>query len=147
MAGSWTKTPRWQQAYERDYVYSGSRNGALSLAPILAPLRDWARHAVDARLNGVLVNWYDGSLGHYIGRHRDSVRGLIPDSLIVTISLGEERAFRLRPYEGRGFTDLPLVDGAVVIVPLATNERWKHEVPASKRRRGRRVSVTLRSFA
>jgi hypothetical protein len=35
----------------------------------------------------------------------------------------------------------------VVVLPLATNARWKHEVPASKRLVGRRISVTLRAFA
>jgi alkylated DNA repair dioxygenase AlkB len=147
MHGRWTKTPRWQQAYGRDYVYSGSRNDAQPILPCLAPLLRWARRAVEPRLNGLLVNWYDGALGHYIGRHHDSVAGLVSDAPIVMISLGERRSLRFRLAGGRGFRDFPVADGSVAVLPLATNARWKHEVPASKRLVGRRISVTLRAFA
>ena len=53
---------------------------------------------VDDRLNGLLLNWYDGRLGHYIGKHRDSRVNMIHGAPIVTISLGEERSFRLAPW-------------------------------------------------
>ncbi len=59
------KTPRWQQAYGADYHYTGRTNAALPVPAELEPFRDWARRAVDARLNGLLLNWYDGDLGHY----------------------------------------------------------------------------------
>ena len=36
-------------------------------------------------------------LDHYIGAHRDSTASMIEGVPIVTVSLGEERAFRLRP--------------------------------------------------
>lgn len=146
MLGRWVKTPRWQQAYDRDYVYTGSRNDARPTPALIEPLRAWAREAIDPRLNGVLVNWYDGARGHYIGRHRDSVQGLVPESRIVTISLGERGVLRFRRLGRRGFRDFELADGSVAVVPLTTNARWSHEVPASRRRPGRRISVTLRVF-
>ena len=65
------------------------------MSPILEPFLTWAKEAIDGRLNGVLVNWYDGSLGHYIGRHRDSRVNMVSGAPIVTISFGEERIFRL----------------------------------------------------
>jgi len=72
MHGRMVKTPRWQQAYGKDYHYSGRINKALPLPPSLNPILTWARESIDGRLNAILINWYDGSLGHYIGRHRDS---------------------------------------------------------------------------
>lgn len=138
--------PRWDQAYGCDYVYSGQVNAAESVPDILCPLLNWVNAAIDSRLNGVLVNWYDGSLGHYIGPHRDSVQNLVADSPIVTVSLGEERIFRMRPVAGKGYVDIPIPHGSVVIVPYATNRTWKHEVPRSKRHRGKRISVTFRAF-
>jgi alkylated DNA repair dioxygenase AlkB len=36
--------------------------------------------------------------------------------------------------------------GTVFVMPFATNQRWTHEVPRTKRHRGRRISVTLRAF-
>jgi alkylated DNA repair dioxygenase AlkB len=140
------RTPRWQQAFGRDYHYTGQVNSAIPVSPILEPLLAWASGAIDARLNGILVNWYDGQKGHYIGAHRDSTIKMIEGVPIVTISLGEERAFRLRPWKGTGFIDIPVRNGTVIVMPHITNKHWTHEVPHSHNRTGRRISVTLRGF-
>src|SRR6266480_1622113 len=140
------KTPRWQQAYARDYQYTGRVNRALPTPKLLEPLLSWAKQAIDEQLNGILVNWYEGKLGHYIGKHRDSLVGLVKDAPIVTISFGEERVFRLRPWHGKGYIDFPSRQGSVFIEPFETNLHWTHEVPAYKRFLGRRISVTLRAF-
>ena len=81
---------------------------------------------IHSRLNGQLLNRYDGALRHYIGRRRDSRKGLVPDSPIVTTSLGESRIFRLRPWRGQGRVDLEASDGAVFITPWKTNCLWTH---------------------
>src|SRR5690349_2786511 len=62
--GRIVETPRWQQAYGTDYHYTGHVNKALPMPDLVAALLDWAKRAIDARLNGALVNWYDGQLGH-----------------------------------------------------------------------------------
>jgi len=147
MHGREVPTPRWQQAYGRAYDYSGSRNEALPVAPELAPYLEWTRREIDARLNGLLLNWYDGARGHYIGKHRDTFDALVPGAPIVTISLGESRLFRLRPWKGQGFQDFPADHGSVFILPFETNLAWTHEVPKSKRATGRRISLTFRAFA
>jgi alkylated DNA repair dioxygenase AlkB len=147
MHGRPVKTPRWQQAYGTDYHYTGRVNKALPIPPRLVPLWEWAKQTIDARLNGLLLNWYDGQLGHYIGRHRDSTTHRIEGAPIVTISLGAARTFRLRPYRGPGRADFPVRDGSVLIIPFVTNESWTHEVPKGKRDAGRRISVTMRAFA
>ncbi len=146
MGGKWRKTPRWQQAYHRDYAYSGSLNTAQPVPEILIPYWDWARAEIDARLNGLLVNWYEGKLRHYIGKHRDTPNQLVPGSSIVTISFGGERKFRMRPWRGSGFQDFPAKDGTVFVMPFSTNQAWTHEVPASATLTDRRISVTLRAF-
>ncbi|MBW2726881.1 MAG: alpha-ketoglutarate-dependent dioxygenase AlkB [Deltaproteobacteria bacterium] len=148
-------TPRWQQAYGKDYVYTGSKNNALPIEtltdplPVLAELFDWCRREVDGRLNGVLLNWYDGSLGHYVGKHRDSRTGLLEGTPNVAISYGETRTFRMRPYpyrSGGEKRDFAVEDGSVVVLPWKTNLLWTHEITKSKRCTGRRVSITLRAF-
>lgn len=146
--GKWVKTPRWQQAYGHDYEYTGSKNNALELPELLEPFLNWAREQIDSRIGGLLLNWYDAELGHYIGRHRDNEKDLVEGAPIVTISFGASRVFRLRPWKGkgRGFTDFPAENGTVIVLPWATNMAWTHEVPRGKRFPGRRVSVTLRAF-
>ena len=146
MHGRAVKTPRWQQAYGADYGYTGRVNKALSVPPLLQPMLDWSRGAVAKELNGILLNWYDGSKGHYIGKHRDSTANMVTGSPIVTISFGEERKLRLRPWRQSGFQDFPARDGAVFVMPYDTNLAWTHEVPPSAKRQGRRISVTIRAF-
>jgi alkylated DNA repair dioxygenase AlkB len=137
--------PRWQQAYEHDYRYTGSINRALPAPPLLRPFLAWGREAIDARLNGLLLNWYDPDRSHYIGPHRDSRISLVPGAPIVTISIGAARVFRQRPFKGTGFRDFDATHGVVFVMPFDTNLAVKHEVP--KGRTGRRISITLRAFA
>lgn len=150
MYGRLVDTPRWQQAYGRDYFYTGRLNHALPVPVELEPLHGWVRDAFGTEFNGLLLNWYDGSRGHHIGPHRDSRRGLVHGSAIVTISLGEERVFRLRPWPrsaGGTPVDFRAVNGSVFLMPWETNLAFTHEVPASATRCGRRISVTLRAFS
>lgn len=143
--GQLVKTPRWQQAYGRDYVYSGSRNQALPVPELFAPYWDWVKETVDERLNGLLLNWYDGSQKHYIGKHRDAHEPLVDGSPIVTISFGGERVFRMRPWRGSGYTDFAATNGSVFVIPYDTNLAWTHEVPKSAKD-DRRISITFRVF-
>ena len=144
--GRLVKTPRWQQAYGADYRYTGNINRALPLVPPMPACLEWARERFDPRLNGLLLNWYDGAAGHYIGKHRDSDINRVDGSPIVTLSFGEERAFRMRPWRAEGFVDVPASDGSVIVIPWETNRAFTHEVPASKKAVERRISVTIRAF-
>jgi hypothetical protein len=129
-----------------DYRYTGNLNKALPIPSVLEPLLTWAQDILEPRLNGMLINWYDGSKGHYIGPHRDSPAGLLKDAPIITISFGVERIFRVRPYGGKGKIDILMVDGTVIVIPCVTNRTWTHEVPKRAKGNGKRMSVTLRAF-
>ncbi|WMX12938.1 alpha-ketoglutarate-dependent dioxygenase AlkB [Aureispira sp. CCB-E] len=144
--GKEVPTPRWQQAYGFDYKYTGSKQNALPISPVLKLFLDWCKKEIHPSLNGLLLNWYEGEKKHYIGPHRDAVVGLKEGSPIVTISLGEERIFRFRPWREKGYQDFKVEDGTVVIIPWATNKGWTHEVPHFARFKNRRISVTLRVY-
>jgi alkylated DNA repair dioxygenase AlkB len=147
MWGKSMQVARWQQAYGANYAYTGSLNNALPVPAFLGPLLEWSRTAIDGRLNGLLLNWYEGE-EHYIGPHSDSTDGLAAGSVIVTISFGEERLFRLEQgiRETRRVRDFTARDGGVFVLPWETNRAWKHSVPKRAANRGRRISVTLRAF-
>ena len=146
MFGRLVAVPRWSEAYGQDYRYSGTLHRASPLPDMLTPLLSWSKRKVDGRLNGVLVNWYDGSLGHKMGAHRDDEKELVAGAPIITISFGEARTFRLRRWKGRDRHDIEVADNSVLVLPYATNIAFTHEVPASKQGIGRRISVTLRAF-
>ncbi len=143
--GRTTKTPRWEQAYNKAYSYSGAINSPLPVPIQIDPLWSWVKDTIDARLNGILLTWYDGRLGHYIGKHRDSTQNMISGAPIVTISLGGSRVFRLRPWRGKGFQDFPTDHGVVFILPYETNLAWTHEIPASRKQLGRRIAIAFRA--
>lgn len=145
--GRMVPIPRWQQAYGRDYQFSGTVSQALAVPDLLAPFLRWVREAIDERLNGLLLNWYDAARRHYIGAHRDSRQGLVVGTPIVTISVGNSRTFRLRLPKEAGFLDFEATHGAVFVMPWETNLAIKHEVPHSARAKGRRISITARAFA
>lgn len=144
--GRQVRTPRWMRAYGADYHFSGQVSEAAPVPEEFEPIHDWVRATVDPRLNGFLVIWYDAALGHYIGKHRDSTRNMIEGAPIITISLGAERVFRMRPWKGSGFRDFPTTPGRVFVMPYDTNLAWTHEVPKRASDEGRRISLTLRAF-
>ncbi|MFT5365887.1 MAG: alkylated DNA repair dioxygenase AlkB [Candidatus Latescibacterota bacterium] len=144
--GRRVKTPRWGQAFGRDYRFSGQLAQSDPIPPFLNPVLEWVCEAIDGRLNGLLLNWYDGSLGHYIGKHRDKTTGMVVGTPIVTVSFGEARVFRLREWKGTESVDFVAENGSVFIVPYEMNKRWTHEIPKAKRYLGKRVSVTVRAF-
>lgn len=146
MYGKEIPTPRWQQAYGKNYSYTGSRNNALAIPNNLKLFLEWSQMNIDNRLNGLLLNWYDGQKGHYIGAHRDDTRDLFEDSPIVTISLGQERIFRMRRYKQKDFKDITFRNGEVIVVPWDTNLEWTHEIPNFKKYDGKRISITLRAY-
>jgi len=147
MYGKEVSTPRWQQAYGKNYSYTGSKNNALPIPDILKLFLEWSQENVDKRLNGLLLNWYDGQQGHYIGAHRDDTRDLDQDSPVVTISLGQERIFRMRKYKQKDLKkDITIRNGEVIVVPWDTNLEWTHEVPSFKKYNGKRISITLRAY-
>lgn len=143
MVGKRVAIPRWQQAFGHNYRFSNQTSVAVQVPELLEPLRAWCREAVDPRLNGLLLNWYEGP-GDYIGAHHDKTAGLVPGTPIVTISFGETRTFRL--IRGRERRDFPAPAGTVFVLPHDTNLAWKHLVPKSTRYTGRRISVTVRAF-
>ena len=146
--GRETPVPRWSRAYGADYHYSGRTDRAEPVPPLLAGTLAWARETIEPRLNGLLLNWYDGEQRHYIGKHRDSTKSMVAGTPIVTISLGASRPFRLRPWRvaGADFIDVEVGDRSVLVIPWETNLSWTHEVP-HRAEGGRRISITLRAFA
>ena len=115
-----------------------------ALPPVLTQARLLlsSRYGVD--LDSCLVNLYrDGR--DSVAWHGDTVRARLPEAVVVTISLGARRAFRVRP-RGGGATVLTLHPGAgdLVVMGGRTQHEWEHTVPKAARVAGPRMSVTMR---
>lgn len=144
VGGEAMQAPRWHQAYGHDYQFAGYSNRAQPVPDALRGFLAWSQGAVDVRLNGILVNWYDAASKHRIAQHKDSLIGRIPESPIVTITLGAARTFRML-VRGR-WIEFRVGDGDVVVLPEVTNRKFAHSVPHLPGDEGRRISVTIRAF-
>ncbi len=123
------------------YRYSGVTRRC---AAWTAPLREAAEtigRQVGASFNFVLANRYrDGS--DAVGWHADDERGIAP--VIASVSLGAERAFRVRPREGGGSTAVLLAHGDLVLMWGRCQRDFRHALPRTRARVGVRVNLTLR---
>lgn len=144
LRGEHLLTPRWHQAFGRDYEFAGAVAQAAPVPTILEPMLAWTRANVDERINGILVNWYDAAFEHRIAPHKDSPIGRIPDCPIVTVSLGAARTFQM--FVGKRPVGFRVAHGDVIVIPDSTNRRHGHSVPHLQGDVGRRISVTLRGF-
>jgi alkylated DNA repair dioxygenase AlkB len=146
--GKEVHTPRWQQSYCRPYYYSGMMHDALPLPPAFQPFLDWAN--TQGTFNQVLINWYaDGR--HYIGPHSDNEAQLVRDSTVLSISLGQERIFRVRrKSDNEIIKDINMPDKSYLMMCGKMQERYLHEVPKVTGAKGakmeRRINITFRMF-
>ena len=160
--------PRWAAAYGVSYAFSQqvARATPIDAAPaparrrelrrwesVLRPLRGGGGAEPAWALNGALLNWYDGELGHYIGRHADDERQLAAHAPIVSLSFGAPRRFRFTragaDWAKHEKVVVELGDGDALVMGGQTQRTHKHEIMKLRQRdpRGRRVNLTLRAFA
>jgi alkylated DNA repair dioxygenase AlkB len=148
--GKEISTPRWQQSYGRDYRFTGMNHAALPVPELLDPFLEWANSLGYGTFNQVLVNWYANG-HHYIGKHRDSESQLVPQSPIISISLGATRTFRIRNYATNDIImDLSVNNGDVVIMGGNFQSELTHEIPKISGMKGEgvgpRINITFRQF-
>lgn len=91
-----------------------------------------------------LVNLYrDGS--DAVAWHADTVRKVMRDPLVATVSLGARRSFLLRPAEGGPVARRYAPgEGDLIVMGGACQHGWHHTVPREKSASGARMSITLR---
>ncbi len=138
--------PRFTASYGQNYAYSGMGHTYYGDIPeILTPFLEYATEILGKTPNQALINWYsDGN--HYIGKHSDDESQIIPQSEIVSFSLGATRPFRIRRKGKKGFTDIPMPNGTVIIMGGTMQTFYTHEVPKSKKIKDPRINITLRYF-
>lgn len=91
-----------------------------------------------------LVNLYrDGS--DAVAWHADTVRKVLRDPLVATVSLGARRSFLLRPAGGGAVTRRYAPgEGDLIVMGGACQHEWHHTVPRERSASGARMSITLR---
>jgi alkylated DNA repair dioxygenase AlkB len=107
---------------------------------LVAPLDE--RYGV--RFDSCLINLYrDGS--DAVAWHADTVRRVLTNPMVATVSLGARRSFLVRPATGGAVVRrYNPGEGDLIVMGGAMQHDWHHTVPREKRASGARMSVTLR---
>lgn len=135
----------WYGDSDASYRYSGIRHEPLPWLPLLAQLRERVEALSGARYNSVLANLYRNERDS-MGLHADDEPELGAQPTIASLSLGEERIFRLRHRSRKDLAPLrlPLGAGSLLLMKGETQQHWKHEVPKQTRPCGARINLTFR---
>jgi alkylated DNA repair dioxygenase AlkB len=114
------------------------------LPPQVRELVDPLDERYGVAFDSCLVNLYrDGS--DAVAWHADTVRKVLRDPLVATVSLGSRRSFLVRPAEGGPVTKRYAPgEGDLIVMGGAMQHDWVHTVPREKTVSGARMSVTLR---
>jgi alkylated DNA repair dioxygenase AlkB len=115
-----------------------------TLPPVVEQMRLAVSHAYDTDFDRVAVNLYrDGR--DSVAWHGDRVRHTHQSPLVVTVSLGARRPFRVRPLGGgdTAFT-ANLGAGDLLIMGGRCQHDFVHAVPKVSRTTGARMSLTFR---
>lgn len=135
----------WYGDEDAHYRYSGKSYRPRAWTPTLQDLRERMQDLAETSFNSVLANLYrdhrDG-----MGLHADDERELGPEPTIASLSLGEERVFRLKHRHRKDLSPirLPLPSGSLLLMRGKTQQNWKHEVPKSRAPCGPRINLTFR---
>ena len=154
MYGKIIDTPRWQQSYGVPYYFSGMDHPALEFPNIdtLQILKEYVESVEGCEYKQMLMNWYETG-SHYIGKHSDNERLIIPQSNIYSFSFGAERVFRIRGKKHTSVGDKPqlrldlaMPHGTLIVMGGDMQKHFTHEVPKSTKVKERRINITFRRF-
>lgn len=127
------------------YRYSGRDHVPRPWTTTLLALRDRVAALSGAPFNSVLANLYRNEQDR-MGLHADDERELGPQPVIASLSLGEERRFRLKHRHRKDLAPvtIPLTSGTLLVMAGETQKNWKHEVPRESAKCGPRINLTFR---
>lgn len=135
----------WYGDVGASYSYSGKRYAPQPWTDGLEALRVRIQERTGATFNSVLANLYRDH-NDSMGLHSDDEAELGAQPVIASLSLGEERVFRLKHRTRRELKPLrlPLPSGSLLVMRGDTQQHWKHEVPKSSQPCGPRINLTFR---
>lgn len=145
------EVPRWQQAYGKNYQFSGNIAKAQPITEELKKIIDWANinelnQGRTCELNGILINWYENG-DHYIGWHSDDESQLDDKAPIYTISFGAKRTFKIREKKNKkNVINYELENYDFLIMGGNFQKYYQHHLPKRKKCTNSRISITIRQF-
>ncbi len=146
--GRWVKVPRlmcWYGDSDACYRYSGVNHQPMPWTPTLQTIRESIERQCRCTFNSVLANLYrDGK--DSMGCHADDEKELGQNPLIASLSLGDQRLFKLHHKKCREKLDIVLGHGDLLIMAGSLQQHWLHSVPKTKKLKTPRINLTFRKI-
>ena len=146
--GKWVKVPRlmcWYGDAEAIYSYSGVSHQPLPWTAELQSIRTKLQQYCNREFNSVLANLYrDGK--DSMGCHADDEKELGANPLIASLSLGDDRIFKLHHKRRKLNLELNLGHGDLLVMAGSLQHHWRHSIPKTKKPKAPRINLTFRKI-
>jgi alkylated DNA repair dioxygenase AlkB len=144
--GRWVKVPRlmcWYGDPDAYYQYSGVNHQPKPWNKELQLIRVKIEQRFGSTYNSVLANLYrDGN--DSMGCHADDEKELGQNPVIASLSLGDQRLFKLHHKINKTTVDIILGHGDLLIMAGTLQNYWQHSVPKTKKLKTSRINLTFR---
>jgi len=146
--GKWVKVPRlmcWYGDADAYYHYSGVDHQPRPWTTELQSVRAKVEQQCRWSFNSVLANLYrDGK--DSMGCHADDEKELGLNPVIASVSLGDERLFKLHHKKRKETLDITLGHGDLLVMAGSLQQHWMHSVPKTRKLKTSRINLTFRKI-
>jgi alkylated DNA repair dioxygenase AlkB len=146
--GKWVKVPRlmcWYGDPDAYYQYSGVNHQPMPWTTELQSVKAKVEQQCWCTFNSVLANLYrDGR--DSMGCHADDEKELGLNPVIASLSLGDERLFKLHHKKRKETLAITLGHGDLLVMAGSLQHHWLHSVPKTKKIRTPRINLTFRKI-
>lgn len=127
------------------YAYSNHQLDNHSWTKPLAAMRSKLQSHYNQSFNALLLNWYRD--GHdTMGWHSDDEAELGAEPLIISISLGAARKFKIKHKTTGLQWELMLEHGSCLVMSGNSQQLFQHSLPKQSKVKGGRINLTFRSI-
>ncbi|MBQ4813580.1 alpha-ketoglutarate-dependent dioxygenase AlkB [Pseudoalteromonas luteoviolacea] len=127
-----------------NYGYSGKQLDSCEWLPVLSSIRARLQQQYGQSFNALLLNWYrDGQ--DTMGWHSDDERELGNEPMIVSVSLGASRLFKIRDKVTRETYSILLETGSFLMMSGRSQHDFEHSLPKQAKVSQGRINLTFRT--
>jgi alkylated DNA repair dioxygenase AlkB len=135
----------WYGEKKAIYSYSGVTHQPLLWNDTLLEIKQHIETFSDFSFNSVLANLYRNGTDS-MGWHADKEKELGKDPAIASLSLGDNRLFKIRHNKTGELINIELQHGDLLLMSGALQHHWRHCVPKTKIEKNPRINLTFRKI-
>ena len=135
----------WYGDKQAVYSYSGVVHQPLPWNDTLLEIKQRIETFSGFSFNSVLANLYRHG-NDSMGWHADKEKELGKNPAVASLSLGEQRLFKIRHNKSGEIINIDLQHGDLLLMSGALQHHWRHCLPKTKREKKPRINLTFRKI-